>query len=182
MRQEVFMSGLGGQGIMLAGQVLAQAALDAGLQVSWFPSYTPEVRGGEANCTVVVSDGRVGSPISGSPGTVLLMAPAAVDAYLKDCAPGGLAIINSGLGPVEITRTDVRVVIVDANRLAVQAGNERIANMAMLGAWLALAWPELRDTAIAALPTVLPERHHKWIPSNAEAMRLGAAAASPDTA
>lgn len=177
MRQEVFMSGLGGQGIMLAGQVLAQAALDAGLQVSWFPSYSPEVRGGEANCTVVLSDGRVGSPITGSPGTVLLMAPVAVETYLKDCAPGGLAIINSGLGPVAITRDDLRVVIVDANALAAQAGSERLANMAMLGAWLAVAWPELMETAIAALDTVLPERHHKWIPSNAQAMRLGAAAA-----
>jgi 2-oxoglutarate ferredoxin oxidoreductase subunit gamma len=182
MRQEVFMSGLGGQGIMLSGQVLAQAALDAGLQLSWFPSYSPEVRGGEANCTLVVSDGRVGSPITGSPGTVILMAPAAVDAYLKTCAPGGLAIINSGLGPVEITRDDLRIVQIDANALAIQAGGERMANMAMLGAWIAVAWPELLDVAIAALTTVLPERHHKWIPSNAQAMRLGAAAATAESA
>jgi 2-oxoglutarate ferredoxin oxidoreductase subunit gamma len=178
MRHEVFMSGLGGQGIMLAGQVLAQAAMDAGLQVSWFPSYSPEVRGGEANCTVVLSDERVGSPITGSPGTVLLMAPVAVDAYLKDCAPGGLAIINSGLGPVQITRDDVRIVMIDANALAIQAGGERLANMAMLGAWIGLVRPELLDAAVGALKTVLPERHHKWIPANAEAMRLGAAAAA----
>jgi 2-oxoglutarate ferredoxin oxidoreductase subunit gamma len=182
MRQEVFMSGLGGQGIMLAGQVLAQAALDAGLQISWFPSYSPEVRGGEANCTLVLSDGRVGSPITGRPGTVVLMAPAAVDAYLADCAPGGLAIINSGLGPVEITRDDLQVARVDASALAVQAGGERMANMVMLGAWLALACPELLETAVAALTTVLPDRHHKWIPSNAQAIRLGAAAASAESA
>ena len=178
MRDEVFMAGLGGQGILLAGQLLAQAAINADLEISWYPSYSPEVRGGEATCTLVVADGRVGSPISGRPQAMVLMEPRATKAHVGRCAPEGLAIINTSMGAVDIERNDLRIVRLPANELAVEAGSERAVNMVMLGAYLALTRPELLETVIESLADVLPERHHGFIPMNEEAIRSGARAAT----
>lgn len=177
MREEVFMAGLGGQGVLLAGQLLAQTAIDLGLEVSWYPSYSPEVRGGEANCTVIIADERVGSPISGRPHNMILMAPRAVDAYLAMGAPGGLLVVNTGFGAVSITREDLTVVPIEADQLAAAAGSERVVNLVLLGAYLGVARPEWIEAAVAAIPRVLPERHHKFVPMNEEAIRRGVEAA-----
>lgn len=177
MRHNVLMSGLGGQGVLMAGQLLAQAAIEAGLETSWFPSYSPEVRGGSVECTLVVSDGRVGSPVVGRPQAAVLMAPVCVDQYAPKIEPGGIAVLNVGMGKVAVGRDDVRVFEVDANAIAREAGSERVVNLVLAGAWLGLVMPELIDKAVDALARVLPERHHKLIPMNAAALRAGAQAA-----
>ncbi|MCE5215762.1 2-oxoacid:acceptor oxidoreductase family protein [bacterium] len=174
MREEVYMAGLGGQGILLAGQVLAQTGVDVGYEASWVPSYSPEVRGGEANCTVVLSDGRVGSPICGHPRVMLLMDPRSVRKYLRECASGGIAIINPDLGEVEADRKDLQILFVPVTSIAKELGNEMCANMVMLGAYLQAVRPDLIEPAIKALSTVLPERRQKTIPMNTEAIRRGA--------
>jgi 2-oxoglutarate ferredoxin oxidoreductase subunit gamma len=177
MREEVFMAGLGGQGVVLAGQLLAQAATNADLEVSWFPMYSPEVRGGEATCTLVYADQRVGSPVCGRPRAVMLMDPLAIANHIGVCAPGGLAVLNTSLGIVPIQRADLTVIPVPADDIAAEAGSERAMNMVMLGAYLGVKRPELVAVAIAALAEVLPERHHRHMPMNAEALRRGAALA-----
>jgi 2-oxoglutarate ferredoxin oxidoreductase subunit gamma len=181
MREEVFISGLGGQGIVLAGQLLAQAGMDAGLEVSWYPSYSPEVRGGEATCTVILADGLVGSPISGRPSTCLLLDPRSVANYAGTCAPAGTLIVNTGLGDEPIERADVRLVKLDGNALAAKLGDDRILNMAMIGAYLQAVRPEMLAATAEALGHVLPERHHRFIPMNLAAIQAGADAVRGQT-
>jgi 2-oxoglutarate ferredoxin oxidoreductase subunit gamma len=173
MRKEVFMAGTGGQGVLLIGQLLTQAALEDGLEVSWFPIYSPEVRGGTSNCTVVVADGAVGSPVSGSPASMLLMDQLSVDTHVERVKPGGLVVVNSTL--VEsVGRDDVELVAVPATQSAAELGNERVTNMIMLGAYVGctevVSWAALE----AALKVVLPERHHKFLPLNIQSLQLGA--------
>lgn len=176
MREEVFFAGLGGQGIVLAGQLLAQAGMDAGLEVSWFPSYSPEVRGGEATCTVILAEGRVGSPISGRPRTGILLDPRSIAKFAPSCAPGGTLIINTGLGEVTVEHPDARVIALDGNGIAARLGDDRILNMVMIGAYLQVSRPEMLEATAEALSHVLPERHHRFIPMNLEAIRAGAEA------
>ena len=178
MREEIFMAGLGGQGVLLAGQLLSQAAMDAGLELSWYPMYSPEVRGGEATCTLVYADERVGSPIAGHPRAVMLMEPRAIAAHMDRCASGGLAVINTSLGEVPIPRDDLTVLRVPADEIAAECGSERAMNLVLLGAYLGAKRPELVELAIAALSEVLPERHHRHIPMDAEALRRGCAVAA----
>jgi len=177
MRDEVTMSGLGGQGVLLAGQLLAQAACDAGLLVSRFPSYSPEVRGGWTNCTVVMSDDRAGSPVSGRPKAMVLMEPGAIRAHSDAVADGGVLIVNTSLGEVEIERKDARVVRVAATDEAIAVGSEKVANMVALGAYLQTCRPDMLQPVITALKKILPERHHKLLPMNEQAIRTGAEAA-----
>lgn len=174
MREEVFISGLGGQGIVLAGQLLAQAGMDAGLEVSWFPSYSPEVRGGEATCTVVLAQGRVGSPIAGRPRTAVLLDPRSITKYGPTCAPAGTLIINTGLGEAPLEHPDATRIALDGNAIAARLGDDRILNMVMVGAYLQVRRPEMIDATAEALSHVLPERHHRFIPMNLEAIRAGA--------
>lgn len=176
MRDEVFMVGLGGQGVVLAGNILAQAVMEAGMQVSWFPLYSPEVRGGEATCTVVMADERVGSPVAGQYSIALLFDEAGAKNYGHKVAPGGTAIVNIDFAKEPLGRDDIRVVEVNANQLAVASGSEKAVNMVMLGAFCAACNPPLLDAIIGALKSILPERHHKFLPMNEAALRAGAAA------
>ena len=174
MRQEVFMAGLGGQGALTAGQLLAQAAMSAGLGVTWYPSNSAEMRGGSATCTVVMSEGRVGSPVSGSPGGMLLMAPVAVQEHIARCAAGGVVIVNTSLGDVCAGQDGIRVVSIAATDIARTAGGELAANMVMLGAYLQVSHPELMELTVQALREVIPKRRHSLLPANEKALRAGA--------
>ncbi len=168
------MAGHGGQGVLTIGTLLAYAALEANLEATWFPQYAPAVRGGTSNCTVIIADGPVGSPISGRPGSELLLNASALEHYERQAREGGLIIVNSSLATRPVSRTDVTAFSVPANALAAELGNERTLNMVMLGAYLEAARPF--DTAVleAALRVSLPERHHKHIPANLRALEVGA--------
>jgi 2-oxoglutarate ferredoxin oxidoreductase subunit gamma len=180
MRKDVFMAGTGGQGVLLIGQLLTQAASEDGLQVSYFPVYSPEVRGGSTTCTVVISDGVVGSPVCGYPATMLLMDQYSVDANIARLKPQGLVVINSSLAR-KLDREDVRVVAIPATVKAAEIGNERIANMVMLGAYVGVTQAVSAAALEQALKVVLPERHHKYLPLNVEALRAGAELAAEAT-
>ncbi len=136
MQNDVIMAGFGGQGILLIGKMLAYAGMREGKEVSWLPSYGPEMRGGTANCTVVISDRPVGSPVIQSPRAVVAMNLPSLDKFEPDVRPGGLLLVNTSLIERKTTRDDVTVIEVPANQIANELGNRRGANMVALGAYL----------------------------------------------
>jgi 2-oxoglutarate ferredoxin oxidoreductase subunit gamma len=136
MQNDVIMAGFGGQGILLIGKMLAYAGMHEGKQVSWLPSYGPEMRGGTANCTVVISDRPVGSPVIRSPRAVVAMNLPSLDKFEPDVRPGGLLLINTSLINRKAVRDDLTVIDVPANEIANELGNRRGANMVALGAYL----------------------------------------------
>jgi len=136
MQSEVIMAGFGGQGILLIGKMLAYAGMHEGKEVSWLPSYGPEMRGGTCNCTVVVSDKPVGSPVIRSPRAVVAMNLPSLEKFEPDIRSGGLLLINSSLIDRGSERDDLTVIEVPANQIATNLGNPRGANMVALGAYL----------------------------------------------
>ena len=136
MQNDVIMAGFGGQGILLIGKMLAYAGMREGQEVSWLPSYGPEMRGGTCNCTVVISDRPVGSPVIRSPRAVLAMNLPSLDKFESDLREGGVLLINSSLIGREPKRSDLTVIKVPANEIANELGNPRGANMVALGAYI----------------------------------------------
>ena len=167
------MAGTGGQGVLLIGNLLAYAADEDGLQVSSFPVYSPEVRGGSTTTTLVVSDGAVGSPICGSPAVVLVMDQKSADANAARLKSGGLLLYNSSLVH-SVSRDDVEKIGVPATEKAIEIGSEKITNMIMLGAYVGLTETVSLAALENALKKVLPERHHKLLPMNMKALEAGA--------
>ena len=168
MREELFMAGLGGQGVNLAGQLIARAAMDAGLNVSWFPIYSPEVRGGSSTCTIVIADGRVGSPTSERPNSMVLMDSTSAERFAGEIADGGLLIR-------EVPRCEgCRLIEVPANEIAAEIGNERTVNMSLIGAWAAGTGVLTVEDVARSLRAMLPERHHVHMPANEAALQRGA--------
>jgi 2-oxoglutarate ferredoxin oxidoreductase subunit gamma len=175
MQTEIIFAGFGGQGALFAGQLLAFAALDAGKEVTWIPSYGPEMRGGTANCTVVVADEEIGSPLVRNPKAAIVMNLPSLDKYESKLAPGGVLVANSSLSNRGPERDDLECVFIPANDIAEEMGNKRLVNVIMLGALLeklpVLPFEDLE----AALENHLPERHKRLLPKNLEALRRGAA-------
>ncbi len=136
MQNDVIIAGFGGQGVMLIGKMLAYAGMNQGKEVSWLPSYGPEMRGGTSNCTVVISDKPVASPVIQSPRALLAMNLPSLDKFEPRVKPGGLIIINSSLIKRDAVRTDVRVLKVPANDVANEVDNPKGANMVALGAYV----------------------------------------------
>jgi len=134
MEQSFIFAGFGGQGVILAGKLLAQAGTDYGLQVTWLPSYGPEMRGGTANCTVVLSDEPIGSPVVDNPTALVAMNLPSLDRFEKTVAETGTILVNSSLINRPTERKDVHVLNVPANDIAASLGNSRAANMVALGA------------------------------------------------
>jgi len=173
-QHDVIFAGFGGQGVLLMGKLLAHAGMYAGREVSWFPSYGPEMRGGTCNCTVIVSDGPVGSPVVQHPRAIVVLNLPSLDKFEPMVRPGGLICLNSSLIHRQVRRRDVQVIHVPANEIAIELKNPRGANMVALGAYLGAtgAVPEaileevIRET-FAAKPAV--------VEANLEAFRRGLA-------
>jgi len=174
MQTEVIISGFGGQGTLYAGQVLAYAAMDEGKQVTWIPSYGPEMRGGTANCTVVISDEEIGSPTVKYPKAVLALNLPSLDKYEQMIAPGGCIVVNESMVNRKPERTDIRVVTLPANEIAREIGNERAANMVMLGALLANMDILPIEALEKALKNHTAQRLQKFVEMNIQALRRGA--------
>ena len=174
MQTEVIISGFGGQGTLYAGQVLAYAAMDEGKQVTWIPSYGPEMRGGTANCTVVVSDEEIGSPTVKHPKAVLELNLPSLDKYENMIAPGGCLVVNESMVNRKPERTDIRVVLLPANEIAREIGNERATNMVMLGALLANMDILPIEALEKALKNHTAQRLQKFVEMNIQALRRGA--------
>jgi len=134
MERSVVIAGFGGQGVILAGKILAQAGMDHGLEVTWLPSYGPEMRGGTANCTVVTSDSPVGSPIVDEPSALIAMNLPSLEKFADQVAVDGTIIVNSSLIESTVKRTDLHVISIPLNELATKIGNSRTINMIALGA------------------------------------------------
>jgi len=174
--EEMVMAGFGGQGIILAGKLLAETAMQAGLEVTYMPSYGAEVRGGTANCMVTVSNRPIACPVVSAPNSLVICNKASLSKFAPRLKPGGLLIFNSSLIPsVDSAPDGVEVIGVPAEELATAAGSPKTANMVMLGAYLGKRGHLSPEQAAASLPAILAERHHKTIPMNAEALRRGAA-------
>lgn len=136
MQAEVVFAGFGGQGVMLAGKLLAETGMVLGREVVWLPSYGPEMRGGTANCTVIVGDEPIASPIVRNPRDAVVMNRPSLDKFCPLIRPGGVAVVNRSLITVDPGRDDITVVDVPANQIAIEAGTGRAANMVMLGAYV----------------------------------------------
>lgn len=133
MQNETIIAGFGGQGVLFAGRVLAQAALAEGLEVTWFPSYGPEMRGGTANCTVILSDEEIGSPQVRNPKAVIAMNLPSLDKYEPLVQKDGYLVVNSSLVNREAKRKDIQVIAIPATEEAEKLGNKRLANIILLG-------------------------------------------------
>jgi 2-oxoglutarate ferredoxin oxidoreductase subunit gamma len=178
LNEELIIAGFGGQGIMLAGRLLAQAAMKAGKEVTYMRSYGAEVRGGTANCMIVISDAPIACPVVARPNSLIVMNKASLDKFAPRLKDGGLLVMNSSLidAEPELPET-VKVLRVPANDLAVELGTVKSANMVALGAYLQKKGMLSADDAARCLPDVLPERHQKTIPLNTEALQRGAESA-----
>jgi len=174
MQEEIIISGFGGQGTLFAGQVLAYAAMDADFHVTWIPSYGPEMRGGKARCTVIISDQEIGSPLVRRPSAAIVMNIPSFEAFEPMVKPGGVLVVNQSLVPNRSQREDLRVLYVPATELATEMGNARIANMICLGALVKALGVLPLEALEQALDNHLAERHRKWLPLNKEALRKGA--------
>ena len=174
MLEEIIISGFGGQGVMLAGQLLIRAGMEEGLEVSWIPSYGPEMRGGTANCSVVLSDEPIGSPVVSEPSAVLAMNLPSFEKYLPQTQKGGLFIYNSSLMDEAPGRGDLEMLGVPATEIADGLGSGRAANMVMLGALLARKPLVKPESIIAALAATLPAHRQNLLPLNEKALKAGA--------
>ncbi|RPJ59333.1 MAG: 2-oxoacid:ferredoxin oxidoreductase subunit gamma, partial [Acidobacteria bacterium] len=169
---QVIMAGFGGQGVMLIGKILAHAGMNDGKEVSWLPSYGPEMRGGTSNCTVVVSDEPVGSPLVYAPSAVIAMNEPSLAKFEPRVKPGGLLLVNSCLVRSEVGRRDIHTLRIPANDVAAAVGNPRAANMAALGAYVAATGVTSLDTVEAVIRKMLSNRP-ATVESNLEALRRG---------
>jgi len=176
---DVIMAGFGGQGVMLMGQLLAYAGMVAGKQVSWMPSYGPEMRGGTANCTVIVSDDEIGSPVVTRPDVVIALNLPSLDKFEEVVKVGGVLIYNSSLIKRRPTRTDIHIIDVLANDIAEELGNPRVANLVALGALLETTKVVSDESLEQALKKALPAHRQDMLPLNMRALSRGRAAANP---
>ena len=174
MLEKNIFAGFGGQGVLLMGQLLAEAGMNEGLHTAWIPSYGPEMRGGTANCSVTVSDREIASPLVTKATCVIAMNRPSLEKFEKDLLPGGKLLINSSVIDIKPSRTDVDVYYVPCNEIAENLGNSRVANMVMLGKYLEVTKCVDMESVLNALLHKLGERKANLIPLNREALTKGA--------
>ena len=176
MTTQILLSGFGGQGILFTGKFLAYKGLLADKNVSWLPSYGPEMRGGTASCSVIISDEPVGSPIITEPNILISMNKPSLEKFENDVVAGGKVLVNSSLIEKKVQRTDVDAYYIPANEIALELGNPRVANMIMLGAYLELNKSVQVDSVLEAFKKVFGPSKEKFVPLNKEALEKGASA------
>ncbi|BFR50289.1 2-oxoacid:acceptor oxidoreductase family protein [Nitratidesulfovibrio sp. HK-II] len=171
--QDVIMAGFGGQGVMLIGNLLAYAGMNAGLNVTYIPVYGPEMRGGTANCTVVVSDEDIGSPIIQRPKSLIVMNQPSLDKFQPRLEDGGVQVLNTSLVDAAQAEARVRTVAVPANDIADKLGNTKMANMVALGAYVRATGVVDLEVVKKSLTSVISAHYSHLIPKNAEALQAG---------
>jgi 2-oxoglutarate ferredoxin oxidoreductase subunit gamma len=178
MQEEIIISGFGGQGTLFAGQLLAHAVMDQGFHVTWIPSYGPEMRGGKARCTVIVSDHEIGSPLVRQPSMAIALNIPSMDAFEPLVKPDGVLVVNSSLVTGQSKRDDIHALYIPASDMATELGNIRLANVVCLGALVQATGIVPLEAIAQALESHLPERHRSLLGLNKEALRKGAELAS----
>ncbi len=171
---ETIFSGFGGQGALFAGQLLAYAGMAEDLHVTWIPSYGPEMRGGTAHCIVIVSEEEIGAPIIRNPGAAIVLNLPSMHKYEPLVKPNGLLLVNSSLVDVKSERDDIRTLYVPASDIATELGNPRMANVVLLGAFVAATDIVTPETVTQQLAAHLSERQSKWLGPNRKALERGA--------
>ena len=173
MMNQILIAGFGGQGVLFAGKFLAYKGLIEGKQVSWLPSYGPEMRGGTANCSVIVGDEPIGSPIVNAPNTLIAMNLPSLQKYENAVVPGGLILVDSSLIAEKVARTDVKVCYVPATKLANDSGFSTLANMILIGKLLKESEDMSFDHTEDALKKVIPARKMNLLDVNLKALETG---------
>jgi 2-oxoglutarate ferredoxin oxidoreductase subunit gamma len=182
MQTEMILSGFGGQGALFAGMVLAYAGMASGKHVTWIPSYGPEMRGGTAHVTVIISDEEIGSPVIRHPRAAIVLNNPSMEKYESLVKEGGVLVYNSSLISARPLRSDIRYVPVPANDIASDLGNVRMANIVALGALVAVTGMLPPETVAQALRDHLPKSKRTMLEPNLQALRRGAELAQPVTA
>ena len=173
MKQEIIIAGFGGQGVLSMGKILAYSGLMEGKEVSWFPSYGPEQRGGTANVTVILSDERISSPVLNAYDIAIILNQPSLAKFEKAVKPGGILIYDSYGIANPPTRKDIQVYLIDAMEAAVAIGSEKAFNMIVLGGMLKISPMVKLESVLQGLKKSLPERHHKLLPMNVQAILKG---------
>lgn len=173
METSIIISGFGGQGVLFAGQLLTYAGMDNGKEVTWIPSYGPEMRGGTANCTVIISDEPIGAPTVARPDVAIVLNLPSFEKYEPLVKPGGLLIVNSSLVSAQSVRTDMEIVDVPANAIAEEFGTVKMLNMAAIGALLARRPLFTLDALFQSLTAHLPARKHHLLEANKLVLQQG---------
>ena len=173
MTEEIIIAGFGGQGVLSMGKILAYSGMMQGEEVSWMPSYGPEMRGGTANVTVILSDDRISSPYLKVYDTAIILNQQSMDKFEHSVKPGGILIYDPNGIIAHPTRTDIDIYQIEGNRLATEMGNKKVFNMIVLGGFLKVKPIVKLDNVIEGLKKSLPERYHNLIPLNKEAITTG---------
>jgi 2-oxoglutarate ferredoxin oxidoreductase subunit gamma len=177
---DVTVAGFGGQGVMVIGNLLAHAAMVEGRYVTYLPVYGVEMRGGTANCTIVISSHPIGSPVVGRPHAAIVMNLPSLVKYEPTILPNGLLFINSSLiEPKETYRKDIEILSIPVNEIAIDNGNPKLANMIALGAFNQKTKLVQMTSLYESLEKVLDERYHHLVPSNIKAIEIGAKFVQP---
>ena len=172
MTHEIIIAGFGRQGVLSMGQLLVRAGLNEGKEVSWLPSYGPEMRGGAANCSVIISDEPVVAPIVTDATCLMAMNRPSLEKFVGNVIPGGLVLVNSSLIDIKVERTDVTVYYIPCNDLATELGNSKVAGNIMLGAFLAATKAVQPEHVEASLEYVFKKKQH-LIELNKKAIEAG---------
>jgi len=173
MTHEVLFAGFGGQGVLSMGMTLSYAGMLEKKEVSWMPSYGPEMRGGTANCIVIVSNGPISSPIATTFDSVIALNQPSVDKFEKLVKPNGILLYDSDSVIIPPSRTDITIVPVAAETEALRLGNLKVRNMVLLGAFLSVCQVVKISSVVKALESVLPERYHHLLDINRKALERG---------
>ena len=175
MEKQFLIAGFGGQGVLLIGQLIAKTAMAEGKEVSWMPSYGPEMRGGEANCAVVVSDENIGSPLVSEPEILVAMNGPSLRKFMPRMQAGGLLLYNSSLIEDQNLREDIRAIPVPCNSIADSLHTPRVANMVMLGALQAATLTFSKESLIAVMTAWLGQKKAAMLDVNKQALGMGGA-------
>ncbi len=175
--EELIVAGFGGQGVLSLGMTLAYAGMVENKEISWMPSYGPEMRGGTANCIVILSENKISSPILSQFDSAIVLNQPSMDKFAPRIKPGGLLLYESGNIFKPATRDDIDIIGIPATTEALKMKNAKTMNMIMLGAYLQLKPVVKNESILEALAKVLPEKYHHLLPINQEALELGEALA-----
>lgn len=173
MKEEIIIAGFGGQGVLSMGKILAYSGIMQGQEVTWMPSYGPEMRGGTANVTVILSDKKISSPILSKFDTAIILNQQSMDKFEESVKPGGLLIYDPNGITRHPKRKDITVCSIAAVDLSAELGNSKAYNMVVLGAFLCKKPIVNLENVIKGLKKSIPERHHSLIPMNEKAIRIG---------
>lgn len=175
MRKEIIIAGFGGQGVMSIGKNIAEAGVEEGLEMTWVPSYGPEMRGGTSNCSVILSDSRIGTPVIEHPTDIIVMNRPSLAKFEPDVIDGGTVFIDSSTIPDKVSRKDLKAYYIPCDDIAIELGNPKVSNMVMLGAYVGANDFLRTETVEAMIKVLFTGKKAELIELNKEALHRGIA-------